>query len=127
MDIALKIIIGCASVALVVVLYIVVSTVVSRRRAMVKYGLSRSPCNPILSPYHARDWEAEATFNPGAVLDDAGNIHIFYRAITFSLNLATAPLGYNLTSGWMYQDRIDTISQRTRPAAVGAVPKIRES
>ena len=45
------------------------------------YNLTRAPINPILSPRANRDWEAEGTFNPGAVTDRRGLIHLFYRAI----------------------------------------------
>lgn len=43
--------------------------------------LSRAECNPIMSPDPGSYWESEGTFNPGAILDDEGNVHLFYRAI----------------------------------------------
>ncbi|MDO8590566.1 MAG: hypothetical protein Q7R65_01155 [bacterium] len=43
--------------------------------------LSRYPGNPILSPNVRNDWESQGTFNPGAIQDDSGNIHILYRAV----------------------------------------------
>lgn len=46
-----------------------------------RYDLSRHGNNPIISPQVHREWEAEGTFNPGAVTDDDGNVHLFYRAI----------------------------------------------
>src|ERR1017187_6227745 len=43
--------------------------------------LVRSSANPIISPDHRKIWELEGTFNPGAILDDNGCVHLFYRAI----------------------------------------------
>jgi len=45
------------------------------------YDLTRHTANPVISPLAHRDWEAEGTFNPGAVEDDDGKVHLFYRAI----------------------------------------------
>lgn len=45
------------------------------------YHLSRSDNNPILSPLGHNHWEALATFNPAAYLDDSGRVHMLYRAI----------------------------------------------
>src|ERR1035437_3370080 len=44
-------------------------------------ALVRSSDNPIISPDHRKIWELEGTFNPAAILDDDGSIHLFYRAI----------------------------------------------
>jgi predicted GH43/DUF377 family glycosyl hydrolase len=46
-----------------------------------KHLLARHAHNPIVSPQSHRDWEAEGTFNPGAVTDRKGWTHLFYRAI----------------------------------------------
>jgi predicted GH43/DUF377 family glycosyl hydrolase len=43
--------------------------------------LVRSSSNPILSPDRRKIWELEGTFNPGAIIDDNGCVHLFYRAI----------------------------------------------
>ena len=51
-------------------------------KEIVKYfKLSRHKDNPVLSPPEYSDWEAVGTFNPAAVKDDQGNVHIVYRAI----------------------------------------------
>lgn len=42
--------------------------------------LARSKRNPILEPRPENGWEAQQTFNPGAVSLD-GNVHLLYRAI----------------------------------------------
>ncbi len=46
-----------------------------------KKHLKRHTLNPIFSPPPYSDWEAVGTFNPAAVRDDNGNIHIIYRAV----------------------------------------------
>lgn len=51
-----------------------------RRRAE-KFDLDRHGGNPVISPLPFREWESNGTFNPGAIMDDAGKIHLFYRAI----------------------------------------------
>ncbi len=46
-----------------------------------RYDLEKHPRNPIVSPQMHHDWEAEGTFNPGAIKDGRGWVHLFYRAI----------------------------------------------
>ncbi|TSC76760.1 MAG: putative glycosidase ph1107 protein [Parcubacteria group bacterium Gr01-1014_33] len=41
----------------------------------------RAKQNPIISPIAEHDWEAKATFNPGAILLE-GKVHILYRAMS---------------------------------------------
>jgi len=41
----------------------------------------RSTNNPILSPDPSHPWEARKIYNPGAVVDDKGLVHLFYRAV----------------------------------------------
>ncbi len=43
--------------------------------------LKRVPHNPVLVPRDTHEWEVEGTFNPAAVEDDTGLIHVLYRAI----------------------------------------------
>lgn len=45
------------------------------------FPLHRMAGNPLLSPHGSNDWETEAVFNPGAVVDDEGIVHLLYRAI----------------------------------------------
>lgn len=45
------------------------------------YTLDRHENNPILSPQMSREWEYGGTFNPAAVKDDEGRVHLLYRAI----------------------------------------------
>ncbi len=53
-------------------------TSIRRRR---KYDLLRHSNNPIISPLAHREWETEGTFNPGAIKDSKGWVHLFYRAL----------------------------------------------
>jgi len=46
-----------------------------------RYDLARHSNNPILSPQNHNYWETEGAFNPGAVMDNEGRVHLFYRAI----------------------------------------------
>ncbi|MES2215983.1 MAG: hypothetical protein V4481_01670 [Patescibacteria group bacterium] len=73
---------------LIVVLAIIVSTitVVSRRRHekgsdAEKFNLDRHEQNPVISPRPHNEWEAQGTFNPAAVTDSQGNIHLLYRSV----------------------------------------------
>lgn len=45
------------------------------------YKLNRHSNNPILSPQQIRQWEHGGTFNPAAILDDTGAVHLLYRAV----------------------------------------------
>jgi len=77
--------IGLLSISLVIIVicYTIVTLAIAsaRKRKVKQYGLNRHQKNPIVSPQNHKDWESEGTFNPGAVVDDDGLIHIFYRAI----------------------------------------------
>ncbi len=53
----------------------------NKKRPLPKLDIKRHEKNPIISPSPARDWEDNATFNPAAVEDDDGYIHLLYRAI----------------------------------------------
>lgn len=43
--------------------------------------LSKHNKNPLLSPPSDSDWELNGTFNPAAILDDDGTVHLLYRAL----------------------------------------------
>lgn len=45
------------------------------------FKLDRHVNNPILSPQFTREWEHGGTFNPAAIKDDTGAVHLLYRAI----------------------------------------------
>ena len=50
------------------------------RKMLRRFSLKRHHQNPIISPLAHREWEASGTFNPAAVEDDEGVVHLFYRA-----------------------------------------------
>ncbi|MDE2040902.1 MAG: hypothetical protein KGI59_00745 [Patescibacteria group bacterium] len=45
------------------------------------FKLTRHSHNPVISPLPIREWELNGTFNPAAVKDDEGRVHLLYRAI----------------------------------------------
>lgn len=45
------------------------------------HKIQRHPSNPIMSPRSHQEWETNGTFNPAAVEDDEGCVHLLYRAI----------------------------------------------
>ena len=45
------------------------------------FALTRKERNPLLAPHGKNEWENEGVFNPGAILDDDGFVHILYRAM----------------------------------------------
>ncbi len=58
-----------------------------------QYHFKRFPKNPIIAPIIENKWEAQATFNPGAILLN-GKIHIMYRAMSKD---NTSTFGYAMT------------------------------
>lgn len=45
------------------------------------FSLYRAIANPLLAPTERNDWENVAVFNPAAITDDEGKVHLLYRAI----------------------------------------------
>lgn len=83
-SIPLAVIISLAALAIAIVLYLYFAGKASGRSAAWRAThpkLGRSPKNPILSPRIHRAWEDYGTFNPAAIVDDEGTVHLFYRAI----------------------------------------------
>lgn len=67
---------------LLVVLILIVLVLLTKKHNVAKdHSLMRSECNPIIYPNSWSGWESEATFNPGAFMDDDGRVHLIYRAI----------------------------------------------
>ena len=50
--------------------------------ALPHHKVDRHEANPVLSPLPHREWETHGTFNPAAVEDDEGRVHLLYRAIS---------------------------------------------
>ena len=51
------------------------------QRSRPPHKVRRHSSNPLISPLPHRDWEANGTFNPAAIEDDDGRVHLLYRAI----------------------------------------------
>lgn len=51
------------------------------KKSHVIHEINRHYANPIISPRPYQEWETQGTFNPAAVTDDEGRIHLIYRAI----------------------------------------------
>ena len=63
-------------------------------------NFERAKENPIITPIPEHDWEAKATFNPGAIYLD-GKIHIIYRAMSWD---NTSVLGYATSKDGIHID-----------------------
>jgi predicted GH43/DUF377 family glycosyl hydrolase len=82
MDLALIIVLCSIAIAVAVIIAAFAGQVAKKQRVQRhRYHLDRHAHNPIISPVIHHEWETEGTFNPGAVADDTGSIHLFYRAI----------------------------------------------
>ncbi|MBI2476307.1 MAG: hypothetical protein HYV67_03625 [Candidatus Taylorbacteria bacterium] len=71
------------AIILVVAIFLLVAVGLfwQKHRRLKPSVLSRYQGNPIISPNVKHDWESQGTFNPGAIEDDDGNIHLLYRAV----------------------------------------------
>jgi predicted GH43/DUF377 family glycosyl hydrolase len=71
--------------AIVFLAYLFIRLFESRSAGIAKvkelFSLKRHINNPIINPSQNRDWEAVGTFNPAAIKDDEGFVHLLYRAI----------------------------------------------
>lgn len=43
--------------------------------------MDRYHSNPVIEPIYGSVWESDGTFNPAAIEDDEGTVHILYRAV----------------------------------------------
>ncbi len=68
-----------------------------------KSPLQRHDHNPIISPHPYNDWEAAGTFNPATYVDDAGQIHLLYRAVG---NDGISRIGYAVSENGIEFDRL---------------------
>lgn len=75
------IIITILATALVVAIFTIIVLLTKKSHFTKSYTLMRSECNPIIYPSEFNEWESLATFNPAALMDDDGRIHIVYRAM----------------------------------------------
>lgn len=70
------------------------------------FRLTRHTHNPIISPLPIREWELNGTFNPAAVQDENGRVHLFYRALGADgisrIGYASSPDGLHFDDRSMY-------------------------
>jgi len=62
------------------------------------FSLLRHDNNPILSPDAASYWQSEGTFNPAALMDSDGNVHVLYRTVGGD---GVSRLGYMMSQNGM--------------------------
>ncbi len=106
----MEIIILIASLALIVVILALIVYVYSFRKRVLRdrphFKLDRHEYNPLLSPQRIRIWEHGGTFNPAAIKDDEGSVHLLYRAIGSDgisrIGHASSPNGRNFNNRSQY-------------------------
>jgi len=85
MDSALPAIISLSAFALAFIVFVcaIAYTLMKRRvhKARRRAEPRRVAHNPVISPLPYEEWEAQASFNPTAIMDDDGFVHLFYRAV----------------------------------------------
>jgi predicted GH43/DUF377 family glycosyl hydrolase len=81
MDPAVPIIISLFAFALALLAFVYVLRLYRYGKAVRGLCPRRAAHNPVISPLIHREWEEQASFNPTAILDDDGRVHLFYRAI----------------------------------------------
>lgn len=83
-DLSYLIIASIAIVAIIaccIIWYWLRTTIRRERRDAPGHHLSRHRHNPVMSPRAHQEWEQHGTFNPAAVEDAEGHVHLLYRAI----------------------------------------------
>lgn len=75
-----SVLIGAIIIFLFIILFLLEDTL-RRVSRIIHFPLSRVANNPILTPHELNDWETHSVFNPGALVDDEGIVHLLYRAI----------------------------------------------
>ncbi len=72
-----------AVIVILICLYVIVQQRSQSKEESTRphHKLARNSQNPVMSPMPFRDWEAGGTFNPAAVTDDEGKVHLLYRAV----------------------------------------------
>ncbi len=61
--------------------FVVIRQISKKREKFKSFLLERRPENPVLPPNPKHSWESRGAFNPGAIQDDNGIIHLLYRAV----------------------------------------------
>ncbi len=90
------------------------------------YHLSRSDQNPTLSPLQHSHFEAIATFNPAAYLDESGTVHLLYRAIggdgQSRIGYAASADGLSVDERWFYP--VFAMNSPRRPKVIAYDPAV---
>jgi predicted GH43/DUF377 family glycosyl hydrolase len=81
MTLQLSILITVIALACALIAFACLSLAKKRKGEETRVQLSRAPINPIIQPHIHRPWELYGTFNPAAIMDDDGVVHLFYRAV----------------------------------------------
>ncbi len=108
MDLTLQIALVALSLAIIAIALSYISILRKRHSFYHRphFFLERHINNPILSPQRIRIWEHGGTFNPAAIMDDRGVIHLLYRAIGADgisrIGHASSPDGQNFDTRSMY-------------------------
>lgn len=74
----------------------------SLKRVKPDHKVKRHHANPVLSPRAHQEWETYGTFNPAAVEDDEGRVHLLYRALGDN---GLSNIGHASSIDGMYFDR----------------------
>jgi predicted GH43/DUF377 family glycosyl hydrolase len=72
-----------AVIAFILFLLFLLEESLVRALKRIHFPLQRVSGNPILAPHALNDWETHSVFNPAAVVDDEGVVHLLYRAMGF--------------------------------------------
>ncbi|MFA6404880.1 MAG: hypothetical protein WCW03_02690 [Candidatus Paceibacterota bacterium] len=77
-QIELSIAVIAFTIAIIILAYILK---VNRSKRPNVVNIKRHTKNPIMSPQTHNEWETVGTFNPAAIQDKSGRVHLLYRAI----------------------------------------------
>lgn len=71
----------------------------NKKSEKIDHKIKRHHTNPVMSPRPHQEWETHGTFNPTAVEDDDGRVHLLYRAIgnngLSNIGHASSPDGFH--------------------------------
>ena len=70
-----------ALISIWALLFLLILFLLSRSNKRRDFELNRNAANPLINPKKHSTWEDEAIFNPAAILDDEGMVHLLYRAV----------------------------------------------
>lgn len=83
---------------------------------------SRHQGNPLLIPQEDFHWESEAVFNPAAIADKKGNVHLLYRALGKD---GVSRIGYARKKLGMVEERLPYPAHSHSTSNVNVLPHVR--